>query len=362
MPTASLVDSVPFPRDWRISPEWMTEILSDRHPGARVSSVSRIGGSEGTSSRAVLELQYAEGTGPKTLFAKTKGDWLRRFFQWMTDNAFIEGRLVESGVTLPLEHPVLYYGAVDRVRLNDMIIMEDVGQRGATLNDATQPLTTDNVASGLRGLARLHSRYWRFTRATQPALDWVRPWKASRGFRFLVKLGCSRGLPRLRSHLPDAVAAMGADAMVEYWTRYLRSVNQAPMTLLHGDAHVGNTYLLPNGELGFFDWGVVRQGHWSFDVGYFIISALEEEDRRAHAADLVEEYRLALDVPEEDRPSAEEAWLRFRSSTPYGLAIWVTTGAEDGYQKPEICQNLSRRFASAFKDLDTPSAMQALGC
>lgn len=351
-----------IPKNWDVSSEWMTEVVAKRHPGAKVSTVTRIGGSDGTSSRALFEMTYAAGEGPKTLFAKTKGNALRRVFQWMTENAFIEGRLVQSGITLPLEHPALYHGVVDRWRLNDMIVMEDVVQRGATLNDATRPLSVEEVANGLHGLARLHSRYWRYTSDTVPALDWVHPCNASRTFKFLIKLGCSRGIPRLRKYLPDSVAAMSPEAMVQYWARQTDVVNKGHATLLHGDAHVGNTYTLPNGDLGFFDWGVMRKGHWSFDVGYFIISALGEDDRRQHAADLVEAYRKALDIPEADRPSAEEAWLYFRSSPPYGLAIWVTTGAEDHYQKPEICANLSSRFASAFLDLDTPSALSALGC
>ncbi len=350
-----------IPRNWNITPEWMTQVVAARHPGAKVSAVKRIGGSDGTSSRALFELQYSEGRGPKTLFAKTKGNALRRFFQWATENAFIEGRLVESGACLPLEHPVFYYGAVDYLRLNDMIIMENVIERGAVLNDATRPLTVATVAQGLEGLATLHSRYWRFSKATDPQLGWVRPWTASRSFKALVKLGCTRGIPRLREQLPDDVAALGPEGMVNMWTRQMDSGNSAAATLLHGDAHVGNTYTLPDGDLGFFDWGVVRKGHWSYDVGYFIISALDENDRRHFAQDLVECYRKALDVPRDDRMSSADAWLRFRSSPPYGLAIWVTTGAEDQYQRPEICTRLAARFASAFVDLNTPEALARLG-
>jgi hypothetical protein len=88
---------------------------------------------------------------------------------------------------------------------------------------------------------------------------------------------------------------------------------------------------------------------------------LAVDDRQTHAAELVEVYRTALDVPEAERPSAEEAWARFRMSTPYGLAIWVTTGAEDGYQAPEICHNLVDRFGRAFLDLDSPSALDDFG-
>lgn len=350
-----------IPRRWNVSPQWMTDLLRPTMPGVEVASVERVGGSDGTSSRALLGLTYRHGDGPSTVFAKTKGDPLRRSFQWMTDNSFIEGRLALSGVPLEIEHPTFYGGAVDRLRLNDMVVMEDVVQRGAVLNDATTPLSIDEVADGLRGLARMHSRYWRFTDRTEPRLGWVRPWRTPPTFRFLVRLGTSRGLPRLRDHLPDEIVAMGPKGLIAEWCRQIRSVGQGTQTLLHGDAHVGNTYTLPDGSLGFYDWGVVRRGHWSFDVGYFVISALDVEDRRQHAADLVEAYRTALEVPDLDRPTAEEAWLQFRSSTAYGLAIWVTTGAEDGYQAPAICENLVARFGTAYLDLDTTGALAELG-
>jgi hypothetical protein len=338
----------------------MTHALAGRHPDARVDRVTLVDRSDGTSSRARFEMEYSKGTGPRTVFAKSKGNWLRRGLHAMTSNAFIEGRLYESRLDLPLEHPVFYYGAVDTWRLNDLIVMEDVCERGATLNDATTPLTAEAVSAGLQGLARMHSRFWEYSSSSHPELDWVKPWRATRLFQVLVRFGCKRGMPRLRDYLPGEITAQGPGRLVETWADYLGTVNTGPATLLHGDAHVGNTYLLPDGDLGFYDWGVVRRGNWSFDVGYFIVSSLSESDRSDHARELVAGYLAALDLPDAQRPDFAEAWLRFRASPAYGLAIWVTTGAEDGYQAPEICQALSQRFGSAFVDLDTPSAIEGL--
>jgi aminoglycoside phosphotransferase (APT) family kinase protein len=129
------------------------------------------------------------------------------------------------------------------------------------------------------------------------------------------------------------------------------------MTLLHGDAHIGNTYVLPNGDVGFLDWQVVRRGEWSQDAGYFLISALTEQDRRAHERYLLEEYRCRLDVPSGERPSAQVAWERYRATPAYGLAIWLSTLGTDGYQLREVSTTLSQRFASAFLELDTLSAL-----
>jgi hypothetical protein len=40
-----------------------------------------------------------------------------------------------------------------------LIVMEDLTHRGADPRDATRPMTVDQVARGLRGLASLHNQY-----------------------------------------------------------------------------------------------------------------------------------------------------------------------------------------------------------
>jgi aminoglycoside phosphotransferase (APT) family kinase protein len=133
------------------------------------------------------------------------------------------------------------------------------------------------------------------------------------------------------------------------------------MTLLHGDAHIGNTYVLPDGGVGFLDWQVVRRGEWSQDVGYFLIGSLTEDDRRAHEVDLVEEYRRALDVPSDQLPSADNAWLRYRTTPAYGLAIWLSTLGTDGWQSRDVSMALAQRYACAFVELETMAALDDVG-
>jgi hypothetical protein len=357
--TAKPKNTRSVPANWDVDISWMQNVVARDYPDARLASLQRIGGSDGTSSRALFALEYSSGDGPKTVFAKTKGNWLRRFLHAMTGNAFIEGSLFHSGVDLCLEHPSFYYGAVDKLRMNDVIVMEDVANRGATLNDATTPLTVEQVAAGLRELARMHSAFWGLSNTTHPELEWVRPWKASGTFTFLMKYGYGRGTKRLLNWLPAEIIDAGPRMIVDAWADYLRSLSTGPQTLLHGDAHVGNTYSLPDGGFGFYDWGVVRRGHWSFDVGYFIVSTLSDEDRRIYQRDLLRIYLDSLTVLAE-QPNFDEAWLRYRCSPAYGLPIWVCTGAEDDYQKPEICQNLAQRFGNAFVELDTSSALKCV--
>ena len=87
-----------------------------------------------------------------------------------------------------------------------------------------------------------------------------------------------------------------------------------------------------------------------------MISALTEEDRRKNQADLLEEYRRTLQAPDEQRPSAQQMWARYRAAPIYGLAIWLSTLGTDGWQSRAVSLTLCRRFAAAFRELDSPSA------
>jgi aminoglycoside phosphotransferase (APT) family kinase protein len=157
------------------------------------------------------------------------------------------------------------------------------------------------------------------------------------------------------------VKGLDADEIVNLWVRFVTSLTQGPVTLLHGDAHIGNTYVLPEDKVGFLDWQVVRGGNWSQDMGYFAMGALTLEDRRACEADLVEEHRRALGLPEGRRPGREEAWLRYRASPAYGLPIWLSTLGTDGFQTHEVSATLVERYAAAFMELDSLGALSDLG-
>jgi len=169
------------------------------------------------------------------------------------------------------------------------------------------------------------------------------------------------GLERGRECLPDDVRELGPEAVVDMWARFVSSLADDPVTLLHGDAHIGNTYVLLDDDIGFLDWQVLRRGNWSHDVGYFLISALSPQHRRRSERELIEEYRRALAVPVEQRPTAEEAWLRYRASPAYGLAVWLATLGTDTAQRREVCLALSERYAAAVVELETLRALQELG-
>lgn len=336
----------------------MTAALRGHHPGAVVDSVSVATRDDGTNRRARLALGYASGSGPATVFAKAIDPEHADLVE-LTSGLYHEPRLFLSEVTLPLDHPTVYQAVIDEQRRDFLLLMEDVAARGADPRDATRPLSVDEAAHGVRGLARLHGAFWGERITTDPALGWVEPFVPFAGLE-LAPLEVA--YQRLNGSVPAEITAMtGAEIFGDVWARYIRSLTRGPQTLLHGDPHIGNTYVLPDGDVGFLDWQMVRRGNFSLDLGYFLQGSLSVADRRAGERALLEEYLGALGLPAAELPSAEQIWLHYRASAAHGLAIWIATlSGGDNWQRPDISLALAQRYATAFTDLDTRAALDAL--
>jgi hypothetical protein len=347
------------PKSWdEITPAWMSTALSDAHPGAEVKDVTLELRDDGTNRRARLGLTYSAGSGPATVFVKAADPDHKELIR-MTSGMFHEPRLFSSNVTLPLEHPVVYAALIDEDAYDFVLVMEDLNARGADPREATRPLTVEQAASGVRGLARMHGQFWGRRVSEHRDLGWVEPFIPWDGMQYAP---LPAALERLGQDAPSSVMALTIDGLIDdIWKPYIRSLTKSPQTLLHGDPHIGNTYLLPNGELGFLDWQVVRRGNWSLDLGYFLQGALTVEDRRSSERQLLVEYRDALGLPADETPSADEIWLRYRGSVAHGLTLWLcTASAGELWQRPDIAIALAQRYSMAFDDLQTTDALAAI--
>jgi aminoglycoside phosphotransferase (APT) family kinase protein len=158
---------------------------------------------------------------------------------------------------------------------------------------------------------------------------------------------------------PEVQRLTGKEIMRDVWVPFISTLASGGQTLVHGDAHIGNTYVCPDDEVGFLDWQVVRRGNPCVDLGYFLQGACTIEDRRKAEQELVETYWDALDLASEERPSLADVWLRYRASAAHGLALWLVTAASD-WQRAEISLALSERYATAFVDLDAATAIGEL--
>lgn len=340
------------PRAWaEVTPEWMTSALSSSFPGVVVSRVELSDEDVGTTSRSVASLAYGAGSGPSTVFLKAQGSWHHRLVLAAIGGVRPEAWLLGSGEDLLVERPVCYAAVVDDRRLDTILVLEDVVARGAVPGIVTSPLSVAEVGDGLDGLARLHARYW--DRPLPAALRFLRPWRLKSGWAPIALVGSRLGVRRLRGQgafdlLPRSLTPR---RLVRAFAASSAASMTGPQTVLHGDAHVGNTYSLSGERVGFYDWQLVRTGSWAHDVGYFIGSALTVEDRRSSERDLLARY---LDGLGPVAPPFDEAWTRYRGTPGYGLNIFLQTLAlGGGYQTDPVSLACIERFGAAFEDLDS---------
>jgi hypothetical protein len=351
------------PTSWdEVTPEWMTAALSADFPGVEVDTVTVTTRDDGTNRRARLSLSYRTGSGPQTVFVKAADPDHKELIR-ITSGMFHEPRLfnaVKSGVPLPLEHPQVFAALIDEDAYDFILVMEDLAARGADPRDATRPMTPEQAAAGVRGLARMHGRFWGDRLGAEPAMDWVEPFLPWDGMEIAPLPEAQK---RLGDNAPREVLDLTIEKLIEdIWKPYIRSLTASAQTLLHGDPHIGNTYVLPDGDAGFLDWQVARQGNWSLDVGYFLQGALTIEDRRTHEADILAQYRDALALPADELPSMDEIWLRYRASVAHGLTLWLcTASAGELWQRPDIALALAQRYSAAYADLDSAAAIAEIG-
>lgn len=342
------------PTDWAdVDPGWMGRALAARFPGAQVATVDLTSRDDGTNRRARFAVGYAGGAGPASVFVKAS-DPEHAALNAATGGLFNEARLFSAGVDLPLDHPDVYLAEIDEPNLDFVLVMEDVVSRGCDPRDATRPLTPEQAARGVQALARLHASQWG-DRLRSTQLAWLKPFTAS----YRLARGIDWGKERVGDVLPPAVQALSGADLDPIWHRFAESVVTGPQTLVHGDPHVGNTYVCPDDDVGFLDWQVAHRGNAALDLAYFVQGALTVEDRRSSERAIVDTYLDALELPAGEQPDPDDLWLRYRAAAAYGTAIWLATAASE-WQRAEVSAALSQRYATAYVDLDAAGAVAAL--
>ena len=139
-------------------------------------------------------------------------------------------------------------------------------------------------------------------------------------------------------------------ALEALWTR-------PPLTLIHGDAHVGNLFF-DGPEVGFLDWQVVQRGQGMRDVGYFLANSLAVETRREHDEALIRVYLAALAEAGVPPVPFSVAWEQYRLHALYAWIAAVVTAAAATLQGEAIVRAGLERSSAAVMDLDSLGALR----
>lgn len=352
-----------------ITPQWLTAVLCKDHPDARVLSVQPADGSAGTSSRRRIRVAYnaagIEAGLPDLLYSKSTPQWTQRMVLGLANVIQGEaGFFMQLRPRLQIEAPWGYHASCDAASWRSLTLMEDiVATKGVSFCSPATDITRARMEDLLANMAAWHGAMW-----NSPAFDKELSWlmtPAQFRTRTSALIALQKrsliGAQRAEQVIPKSLFPRQQDLWIAYG-RSFDLLSQGPQTLLHGDSHVGNTYITREGRMGYGDWQIIQRGGWAYDYAYVLTTSLTVEDRRAWERELLAFYLDRLHAAGAPRLDFDAAWLSYRQSTMYPYFAWVfTIGAgalQPAMQPDSISLPIIERTSNAIQDLESIKALQ----
>ncbi len=355
-------DAVPATLD-DVDAPWLGGVLGSCFAGARVRAVRTLSEDSGTTARRRVAVEYAPGArpegAPESVFVKVRPPRL-------AEELF--GRIFELGSTevafyrharprLEVRAPEVYAARLDR-NGSYALVLEDLGAKGVVLKTIADVVTLAEAESVVDALARLHVS---FSGGTE--LHWFRRAGDTRNAaveRFVCQRAHRPTLDRFSELLPASVRA-GASAIHAKRPALERYWAEGPLTMIHGDSHVGNAYFV-GAQAGFFDWQVAQYHQGVRDLAYFLVLSLDIELRRRHERTLFGRYCEKLIEYGTPRTDVDLEWLfeRYRSFSLYAYMGASVTATMSDLQPETVARLGLHRSATAVDDLDALGLLRRL--
>lgn len=346
-----------------ITASWLTAALSSNFPGVEVLSLSAESPVWGTGTKIRVRPEYNQvgidfGL-PASLIVK---GGFAEHRELMEDVYINEVRFYRDlRPRLDINVPACFFAGNDYAAKQHIVILEDLHRRDVDFCRVQKSLSLDQARQFLDGLARIHARWWNDPALVEGEFDWLRLWDplpdSINGAYARSRLETDAWASIVK--LPRAVAIPRQFLDLDWMRRALAalkafSLKARDCCFLHADHHLGNLYFDADGTAGVLDWQSPHKGHWSHDVTYFIVSALDIADRRKWDKALLSYYLERLNhygvvTP----PNFDEAWEAYRLQIIDGLFYWLVN-PEEFQEELNNCA-VTPRFAMAALDVDTSS-------
>lgn len=334
-----------------ITPEWLTAALRVRAPGVTVRGVETIDAVHGTTTKIRLRLDLDEAGKaagiPRVVILK--GGFEPHSRAVGMDQMFEREARAYRDVfpAMPLPTPTCYFADYDDERKQGIVIMEDLKAAGVEFCTVLRPQTHDEVARRLTVLARFHAKSWdspelapggrwgdlfEFFGIMQPFFEhYAEPGNWS---RFVA---APRGAA-------SSVRFHDRDWLIRAWKAMTDFARSLPQCVIHGDVHLGNLYIYPDGTPGFFD-SLASTAPGMLEVAYHISGSLDSADRKRWEGSLIQIYLDELARNGVAVPSFDEALRQYTVLLLYGHFIFMTNEIER-QAEPLNCAVVSRASAA----------------
>ncbi|MCX2976129.1 phosphotransferase [Candidatus Marimicrobium litorale] len=323
--------------------------------GASVLATRVVDAHDGTTGRAVLELDTLNDTLPPRLFAKfPPEDEMQRAFVTSAGMGKREALFYEVlSSEVPVRVPRSYAAHSDEEGEDYLMLLEHLVDSDCTFDNASSRYSLEYVKQVLNAFASLHAAYWDSPRFSTD-LSWVEPPLQHEIAIELVGLSLDQhadAMPAVFREMADLYLSK-ADAIHQLWRR-------GTPTLIHGDVHDGNLFY-DGDQPGFLDWALVAQAPAMRDIGYFLAGTLSSDDQRNAAGDLLAHYRNQLQMRGIEPPSLEELWQQYQWHAAY---VWVgatvTLAMGDAWQPVSYVMASLERLHDAMETIGSVEAIRS---
>lgn len=271
---------------------------------------------------------------------------------------------IRAELSVALEAPAVYGTIYNPRECTYGIFMENLNLKKASFPNALDELSLAHISSLLQSLAVLHGSFWESPRFLGGGdLSWL-PTPHSGGMEptfHSIGFGMIRDHVRSHAWQREILAVMGL-SIEQLWDGLLKAedvLSVPPVTLCHGDTHIQNTYVLPNGKVGLFDWQLMLRATWARDVSYLLGTGLPPALRQQHEEQLLKMYLSCLSheltlraSPTMHAPAFHDAKRLYAQSMAWGLVIGWLICPPANYGK-EIWAGNVKRLVAACVHLDT---------
>ena len=316
----------------------------------------------------VLSLEQSGEAGlPDSVFVKLPMESVvTRWFFSIIDSWRLESHFFRHVARdLPLRTPVTYATAWQGTRF--FLVQENLHADPSvelfTNPDMMAGPSLQRVRACLDTFARLHAHHYDLGREAQLRLlplDYHPFLAAKMGLvsRTLNRLALQ---PCMKKH-PGVIPVELAEAYrltLRHWDRLLSHWFAGPLSLLHGDSHLGNFFV--SGErMGMLDWQAAHWGKGIRDVAYFLTDSLPADTLGQHERELVDYYveRRGHHGTAVDGEATWEDYRGFSYHTLMTIVVSIGFGALN-QEQDALMGEILRRAVAAAQRLDYPGWLEA---
>ena len=356
--------SLTVPQDLQeVTPAWLTAALHSKVPSSRASvtgySAEPVAEGKGFMNQVFrLRLHYdADPLDlPRTVIAKLpSADPALRMFSDRLGQDRREVRFYqEVAADAHLQTPHSYYGGIDSVTGNTILLLEDLNS--ARQGDSVAGCSLADAQRAMAQLAEFQAAWWDSPRLDR--LDWMPLKDAETGaYQELYAAAWTSFTRKAGDGMPPALRRLGDRLSLEV-PKIKAKLTTPPRTIIHGDYRLDNCFFQTSGEaqsLLVFDWEFCARGRGTCDVATFISETFPPQQRRDEELSLLRTYHsILVSNGVKDYPFAE-CLADYRLAMLEIFVFWIVTGGccdFDDERATVYLHNSLERFDAAISDLD----------